>query len=162
MLVLGLPGILPFWSQCCGRIKPCGLISSNHQGPWKRQGLFLTGHVHGHTAKSPEESESMDLGFSFIRVEGGVPRIFWVHSMLVNLNIRAEIKVWERKSSIPQKVSDGGQPGLPKKGTLWVGCPGSLTSCVAGNVFIPNGSLCSGCYSNQNLNVRLSLYNKKS
>lgn len=153
------PGVhrhCPVWSQCCGQTNLCGSyyckthISSNHQGTWKRQGLLPTGFggyracpwPHSKvTGREREREKAWTWGSAFIRVKGGVPRVFWVHSILGNLNIGAEIKVWDRKSRVTQKVSDRGQTGLPKRRTLWVGWPGSLTSCVAANVFIPNGCL---------------------
>lgn len=40
-----------------------------------------------------------------------------------------------------QMVHYLGHPGLSERGTSWVGRPGSLSSCVVCNVFIPNDVL---------------------
>lgn len=100
-----------------------------------------TCHAWGHTVRSWEERKrKIMLAWcsSFIKVEGGglgLRRIilyWWI------LNIKAGIEVWERKSKATEKVSYLGHPGLSKKGTSWMGWPGSLYSCVAGSVFIPD------------------------
>lgn len=50
-------------------------------------------------------------------------------------------KAPEGKTLVMQKISYLGDPGLSKRGILWVGWPGSLSSCVVGNVFIGYGCL---------------------
>ena len=54
-----------------------------------------------------------------------------------------------------------GHPGLSKRGTSWVEQPGSLSSCVAGSVFIWDGCLWNGSLGNQKVNVRHLHYNQK-
>lgn len=46
------------------------------------------------------------------------------------------MKPWGGKSRVTTEVTYLGHPGLSIKGTSWVGSPGSVSSCVAGNVFI--------------------------
>lgn len=55
-----------------------------------------------------------------------------------------------------------GQPGLSKRGASWVGQPGSLSSCITGNVFIPDACLWSGYLGSQKLNVMHLHYNTKN
>lgn len=53
------------------------------------------------------------------------------------MNLKHErIKVWEEKSGVTQLVSFPGYLGLPKKKISWAGTAGSLSSCVARNMFI--------------------------
>ena len=55
-------------------------------------------------------------GSAFIGVKGGMPRVLWVQSLLVNLKIW-NLKVWEGKSKC-QQVSYKGQPEISKKGNF--------------------------------------------
>ena len=65
-----------------------------------------------------------------------MPRVSWVHSLLVNLKDKRGNYSREGKSGVTQVVSYLGHPELSKRGTSWVGQPGPLSSCVLGNVLI--------------------------
>lgn len=117
------------------------------------QVLEGTQHSWGHTVRSQVERERQ-CGPDFIEVEDGVPRfcgfiIYWWIK-----NIRAGIKPWGGKSRVTTEVAYLGHPGLSIKGTSWVGSPGSVSSCVAGNVFIQDEWLWNGCLGDPKLNVR--------
>ena len=55
-------------------------------------------------------------GHAFIGVEGGVPRVLRVHSLLVNLKHKSK-KAWEGKVGSLKWVSYLGRPGPSKRGT---------------------------------------------
>lgn len=84
-------------------------LSNNHRGSLKRiydsQVLEGTRHDRGHKAGSQVEREggNMALGLCFIRVQGGVLRVLWVHSLLANL----KHKEWELERG-------KGKAGLPR------------------------------------------------
>lgn len=66
-----------------------------------------------------------------------MPKVMHVYYLLANLKCKKSRNLGTRRESgVSQVVSFLGFPGLPEKGDSWVGQPGSLSSCVAGDVFI--------------------------
>lgn len=103
----------------------------------KKQGLLQvlegTQHAQGHTAR--EKAQTWHS--AFVGVEGGGLGFLWVRSLLVNVKPHnSGNSAWEGKSRVVPAVSNLGHPGFSARRRSWVGWPGSLSSCVAGNVCI--------------------------
>lgn len=101
-------------------------LSNNRQGSLKKQGSLVigpggsSGAIHlGHSGRERERKRKRKLArvSAFIGTKGGGPRVFWVHSLLVNFKNNSR----ERKIRVSPTVPYLGQSRLSKMGTSWVG-----------------------------------------
>ena len=94
-------------NQCCGWTSPCGCrvrLRQNHQGPLKNKIIHRYWRVHsppkGHAARSCVVGgmEHRPGGRLLLDTESEVPGVFWVHTLLANLNHKSRNKAWEGKA----------------------------------------------------------------
>lgn len=74
------------WTSSCGCYDSKVHLSNNHQGTWQKQVLLLTCPGRAHSTPA-ERKKAQTWGSVFIGVKGVMPRIYWVPSVLMNLNI---------------------------------------------------------------------------
>ena len=110
----------------CGRTGPCGSyydckvhLGNKQQGTRKKQALLLTGpgghwYIQG-TQRCRQREREQGLGFHLYWGWGWGPRVSWVHSLLVNVKVRAGIKSMRREKQCHSRASYLNDPGRSER-----------------------------------------------
>lgn len=139
----------PINNQCCVRTSPCDSyydgkmpFSNNHQETLKEKGYSWQdlGIAQSEDAGREKERRRESLGFCFYWGPGWGPKVSRAHSL------KQDSRNLRRNKQVAQMVSYWNHAKSLKQRSLNEGSrPSSSTSPVAGNVFIGDRCLWSGC-----------------
>lgn len=95
------------WTSLCSCYDCNRHLSNHHRRTLEKQGLLLTdpeeytAHPRPHSKITVQKERTQTLRSAFIEVKNVMPRVLWVHSLLLNFN-RVLIKACKEKNRVTQ------------------------------------------------------------